>query len=254
MEDIPIDCAPGCDYTLTVESFSGYRDSRFTRNLVLSHVAKGRTSYENAKACMSRQGQGVHSLYRHLTTYEWVSATTNPKNHSAYRSFNWYLLSNDDCPIFHYPHFFVIQALFPESDAVKSMYSDLECHCGVRLDFTQSFYPRLDENPEEERKLIMGLTLNEGDPFNFSVPSKLLGLSKSRPSYYPGLSTGQNFVDTSEPSNTLPTTGNQVASKSSSNNVLRNYKEQLSSIQSDFNKRLSDFQSCLELQGNIAED
>ncbi|RGP62323.1 hypothetical protein FSPOR_9368 [Fusarium sporotrichioides] len=222
MERIPIKCAPSCDHTLTVESFSNHWEvCGFADELVLSHVEKILPSYEKAKACMSRQG--VHTLYRHLKTYRWISATDIPKNHSAYRCFHGYPRSHDNRPLFYYPHFFVIQALFPESGAMKPMYRALEDHWGVRLDYTRPFYPRLDDdNAEEERKLIRGQPSNRYSPIKVYIPSKLLELSESRPSYYPDLSTGQNFIDTSEsgqePSDTLTTTDDQVADRSSNNN------------------------------------
>ncbi|EKJ79419.1 hypothetical protein FPSE_00350 [Fusarium pseudograminearum CS3096] len=123
---------------------------------------------------------------------------------------------------------------------------DMEHHWGVRLDYKQPFYPRLDD-AEQERKLIMG-HVEPGD--------ESLGLNFSMPVSYPGLSTGQSIADPSEPdqepNDTLPTTDNQVASNSN-NGVFQNYEEQLSAIKSDFKKRISDLQSNLELDRDVAE-
>ncbi|UZP35491.1 hypothetical protein NXS19_003307 [Fusarium pseudograminearum] len=66
-----------------------------------------------------------------------------------------------------------------------------------------------------------------------------LGLNFSMPVSYPGLSTGQSIADPSEPdqepNDTLPTTDNQVASNSNNG------------------KRISDLQSNLELDRDVAE-
>ncbi|CAF3454965.1 unnamed protein product [Fusarium graminearum] len=191
MERIPKDCAPSCDHTLTAESFSSHWGQGWaSRELVLSEAEKILPPYEQAKACMSRQG--VHELYRFLKTFRWSP--------------------------------------FPGSEAVKKMCLDMEHHWGVRLDYRQPFYPRLDD-PEQERKLIMG-------------------------DVEPGLSTDQSIADPSEsnqePNDTLPPTDDQLGSNSN-NGVFQNYEEQLSAIRSDFKKRISDLQSNLELDRDVAE-
>ncbi|CEI66573.1 unnamed protein product [Fusarium venenatum] len=98
------------------------------------------------------------------------------------------------------------------------------------------------------------------------------GLSSNRPNqplrYYPyyfimqalfpnSLSTGQSISGPSESnkesSDTLPTTNDQAAD-SRNINFFHDYEERLSGVKSDFNKRLSDLQSRLELQRDIGED
>ncbi|KAF5230186.1 hypothetical protein FAUST_9930 [Fusarium austroamericanum] len=196
MERIPKDCAPGCDHTLTAESFSSHWGQGWaSRELVLSEAEKILPPYEQAKACMSRQG--VHELYRFLKTFRWVSTASRP----------------------------------------ISVPRERGC---------EPFYPRLDD-PEQERKLIMG-DVEPGD--------ESLDLNFSMPVSYLGLSTGQSIADPSdsnqEPNDTLPPTDDQLASNSN-NGVFQNYEEQLSAIRSDFKKRISDLQSNLELDRDVAE-
>ncbi|CZS78253.1 unnamed protein product [Fusarium graminearum] len=229
MERIPKDCAPGCDHTLTAESFSSHWGQGWaSRELVLSEAEKILPPYEQAKACMSRQG--VHELYRFLKTFRWVSTASRPSNHQAYRYFRGTAPSRPNQPVRYYPYYFLLQSPFPGSEAVKKMCLDMEHHWGVRLDYRQPFYPRLDD-PEQERKLIMG-------------------------DVEPGLSTDQSIADPSEsnqePNDTLPPTDDQLGSNSN-NGVFQNYEEQLSAIRSDFKKRISDLQSNLELDRDVAE-
>ncbi|KAM0421713.1 hypothetical protein ACHAPD_000151 [Fusarium lateritium] len=123
----------------------------------------------------------------------------------------------------------------------------MEHHWGVTLDFTQPFYPRLD-NAEQERKLIMG---------HIQPKYESVSLNSSLPTSYSGLSTGQSISGPSESnkesSDTLPTTNDQAAD-SRNINFFHDYEERLSGVKSDFNKRLSDLQSRLELQRDIGED
>ncbi|CAG1961153.1 unnamed protein product [Fusarium graminearum] len=162
MERIPKDCAPGCDHTLTAESFSSHWGQGWaSRELVLSEAEKILPPYEQAKACMSRQG--VHELYRFLKNIQMVSV------------------------------------------------------------------PR--ERGCEENVPRYGASLG-------------------------GLSTDQSIADPSEsnqePNDTLPPTDDQLGSNSN-NGVFQNYEEQLSAIRSDFKKRISDLQSNLELDRDVAE-
>ncbi|KAL6921501.1 hypothetical protein FSST1_005527 [Fusarium sambucinum] len=228
MEHILTDCAPDCDHTLTVESLASHWEKSWSHGeLVLSHVEKVLPRYEQAKSCMSRQS--VHELYLYLKTSRWISVADRPSYHQAYKYFRGLSPNRPNQPLRYYPYYFIMQALFPNSEAVKKMCFDMEHHWGVTLDFTQPFYPRLDD-AEQERKLIMGHIQPKDESVSFNSPL---------PTSYSGLSTGQSISGPSESnqesSDTLPTTDDQAAD-SSNMNFFHDYEERLSDSKRDLDE------------------
>lgn len=252
---ITLRCRPACDHTLTAESFSRHWEtSGIKREVALVQIEKVLSSYEKAQAAMSRQG--IHLLYSCLETIKRIECPgSDASSHIAYRLFRgqWTYGARKGLPRLWYPFFFVVQALFPESQAVRSMYLDMERIWGVRLNSREPFYPRLN-NPKLERMLILGCSPDQ----NPNNPEKSAPRSP-----YPGLSTGQSIATSPELSNSSTTQQPSTAQKASSasntindevankdvNNTEKNslsHGEQFSNIEGHLEKRVSDLQSQLD--------
>ncbi|KAG8676762.1 hypothetical protein FPOAC2_02873 [Fusarium poae] len=203
-------------------------------------------SYEKANTFMSRQS--VHELYLYLKTSRWVSTADRPSNHQAYRYFRGNSSHRPNKPQRYYPYFFVIQAMYPDSEAARKMYLEMEQHWGVRLDPKQPFYPHLVD-AEQERKLIMGHVTDEEDP------SQHDSVVQSRLNSYPGLSTGQSTSSSSGSNQdrncSLPTTADDQV-------VSNDYKDKLATMQSELRseleKRFSELESDYERQKDVVGD
>jgi hypothetical protein len=150
-------CIPGCDHTLTRSQFQTKTPMGNTpwRNVQVTRVLM---SFEAAKRVMSQEG--IHQVFEFLKTDRWISERPNISSHIAYRA-----LKNERSykkhPRFHYPRFFIIQALYgstnlPIPDCFIKLCLDMSHHWGIRIDPRKPFYPRLEDS-EKELALMRGV-------------------------------------------------------------------------------------------------
>jgi hypothetical protein len=110
-------------------------------------------SFGKAKSVMS--DRAIHELCEYLKRGKWNSTARNASGHPCYNHFKG--TSPYPSPLSgpYYPYFFIIQALFPYSEALKGMYRDLSDLWEMDINPTRPFYPSLADS-EREFFLIMG--------------------------------------------------------------------------------------------------
>ncbi|RBR07408.1 uncharacterized protein FIESC28_10649 [Fusarium coffeatum] len=227
MEHFPVDCAFGCDHALSFDSFDLRRltGTAVSEGWAKQQIEQVLSSYERARAVMSRQG--IHELCSYLKTALDLNLILSKIRRKVVGVGKYF--RSGPCP--YYPFFFAVQAIFEEGDgALRKMYSTMEQHWGVRLDPKQPFYPHLD-NAERERVLFMGRQETEN-----RIPPVLKHSSR------PSSSNSQIIAvdDNSSLSNVQESTNN------SSNATPDKYQQELINIQNEFGKRLSEVQSRIQ--------
>ncbi|KAF5626768.1 hypothetical protein F25303_11010 [Fusarium sp. NRRL 25303] len=111
------------------------------------------SSFQEAKKIMSTQA--IHLIHEYLKSGRWIHDGLTASRHPAYKVMKGHSGGNGGRPLLYYPYFFVIQAIFPSTDALRIVCEDIGRHWGVRISIHEPFYPHLQDS-EREMDLIMG--------------------------------------------------------------------------------------------------
>ncbi|PNP61141.1 hypothetical protein FNYG_14229 [Fusarium nygamai] len=229
------------EYNLTRRDFfheisSGDSQWRSTQvNRVLS-------SFEEAKKIMSTQA--IQLIHEYLKSGKWIHDGLTASRHPAYKVMKGHSGGNGGRRLLYYPYFFVIQAIFPSTDALGIVCEDIGRHWGVRISIHEPFYPRLQDS-EKEMDLIMGKNASSwGQVERPSQSQYSLALFTPTQDGDPEMEDQKDSIqvaaDTALTSQPVPT---------SAPDTLRNYDEELASIRSEFEQRLDKFQAQIQQDG-----
>ncbi|KAF4450651.1 hypothetical protein F53441_6312 [Fusarium austroafricanum] len=234
--------APECDHELTLEGLMSEWPSvavpqRRKRDLLIILE-----SFEAAKEVMS--DRAIHELCEFLKTDRWFSNAPNASGHRCYKYFRGRSTKYPGEPQLYYPYFFVVQALFPESESVKRMYRDMSLLWEVELDPREPFYPRL-EDAELEFSLIIGNKPQDQTQTNARIRNPLIKQDPHAFPISPSVADSQANIQQHDNQKAAITDDVSHPESPSNNNFLNNYNKELEHIRSDFERRLSEFQSRL---------
>ncbi|KAM0550809.1 hypothetical protein ACHAPJ_008672 [Fusarium lateritium] len=140
------------EYRFSMEDFEGEIRKRHP-TWRREQVRKVLSSFEEAKSVMSLQA--IREIYSYLSTGKWISDVSCAGNHPAYKHLRDQKTHDFGQERLYYPYFFVIQAIYPNSEGVEKVAEELSQHWGIFFDWSEPWYPRLDD-PVREHALIMG--------------------------------------------------------------------------------------------------
>ncbi|KAF5564923.1 hypothetical protein FNAPI_1891 [Fusarium napiforme] len=206
-----------------------------------SQVDSVLSSFGEAKKAMS--AQAIHEIHKYLISGRWIHDALTAIRHPAYKTLRGHSGgTSKGASLLYYPYFFVLQAIFPPSDALRIVCEEISRHWGLRVSVYEPFYPRLQDS-EREMALMMG-----------KIPCPERQVERpSQSQYTPALFTptqdGNTEMEDQKDSIQVATdtarTSLPVAA--SAPNTLPNYDEELASIrasiQSDVEQRFAEFRA-----------
>ncbi|KAF4969227.1 hypothetical protein FSARC_3480 [Fusarium sarcochroum] len=223
------------DYHLNGEDFEAEVLKRYP-TWRREQVKKVLSSFEKAKSVMSLQA--IQEIHKYLSTGRWINDAFHACRHPAYMHLRGQRPHDFEKQQFYYPYFLVVQAIYPRSDGVEKIAIGLSQHWGIPFDWTEPWYPRLDD-PAREHALIMGQGLDVSEiTRNSSSASNPLATESSS-----SCITVSRNPKTDE---TQPEPQNQPNS-ADNGNTLGDYNNKLASIRADFDQRLTEIQSQLQV-------
>ncbi|KAF4436337.1 hypothetical protein FACUT_6501 [Fusarium acutatum] len=214
-----------------------------------SQVDSALSSFEEAKKVIS--AQAIHEIHKYLKSGRWIHDALTASRHPAYKTMKGHSGGNSKgVPLFYYPYFFVLQAIFPPSDPLSIVCEDIGRHWGLRVSVYEPFYPRLQDS-EKEMVLTMGKSprpqrqVEHPSQSQYS-PALFTPTQDGNPEMEDQKDSIQVATDTARTSLPVPT---------SASDTLRNYDQELASvrasIQSDIEQRFAKFRA--QIQQDAAE-
>ncbi|KAF5544442.1 hypothetical protein FMEXI_6555 [Fusarium mexicanum] len=235
------------EYNLNRDYFP-YEISAGDPDLRSSQVDSVLSSFEEAKKVMS--AQAIHEIHRYLKAGRWIHDAPSTSRHPAYKHIKGQSSGpNRGVPRFYYPYFFVLHAIFPPSESLRTVCEDMGRYWGLRVSVYEPFYPRLQDS-EREMDLIMGkgpharrqVVRPPQSQYSPAVFTPTQDGSLEIEDQKDSIQVATDTVRTSQP---VPT---------SASDTLRNYDEELASIRSNFEQRLAKFQAQMQQDADKAQE